>query len=94
MSEPKLTAGPWRYGVRPDGSMWLSLGNPSKGPHYQGDLVASVADANAIIATRELYVALEDLIDLAAAAIRTGAYEGEVEIRNAYAALAKARGQV
>lgn len=58
MSEPKFTPGEWKFGVRPDGSMWLSLGDPAKGPHYQGDLVASIDDARLIVNARELYEAL------------------------------------
>jgi len=38
------------YGVRNDGSIWLSIGSPLKGPHYQGDIVATAADADLICA--------------------------------------------
>lgn len=55
MSETRFTPGEWKFGVRPDGSMWLSLGDPKKGPHYQGDLVASIDDARLIVNARELY---------------------------------------
>lgn len=99
MDTPKFTPGPWHYGVRPDGSMWLSLGNPSKGPHYQGDLVATVADANAIIAARDLYVALEPLVPfMEAFRIGEGSTDRDYEffgpfIDRARAALALARGE-
>ena len=56
------TPGPWKYGVRRDGSMWLSLGNPEKGPHYQGDLVASEADARLIAAAPDLLAACEVVV--------------------------------
>lgn len=58
----------WRYGVRPDGTMWLSLGDPVKGPHRQGDLHASEEDAQLIIAApylleaaKEVYAWMNDL---------------------------------
>lgn len=61
MSEPKLTPGPWEVGLRRDGSMWLSLGDPVTGPHYQGDIVASFADACLIAAAPDMYRALENI---------------------------------
>ena len=54
----KHTAGPWVYGARKDGSLWLSLGDPAK-RHYQGDLCASEADARLITAAPELLEALQ-----------------------------------
>jgi hypothetical protein len=39
------TEGPWEYGKRPDGSVWLSTGNPERGQHYQGDWEGFDADA-------------------------------------------------
>ena len=57
----KFTPGPWRYGRRDDGSMWLSLGDPVKGPHHQGDLCASDADARLIAAAPAMYKALRNL---------------------------------
>lgn len=59
MSEMKHTPGPWACGVRRDGSIWLSLGDRNTGPHYQGDLVASEADARLIAAAPKLLEALE-----------------------------------
>ena len=50
--EAAATPEPWEFGVRRDGSMWLSLGNPKSGPHYQGDLVASETDAQLLMALR------------------------------------------
>lgn len=41
--------------------MWLSLGDPKSGPHFQGDFVGSEADASLIVAARGLYAALNDL---------------------------------
>jgi hypothetical protein len=29
---------PWKYGVREDGSIWFSMGDPKNGPHRQFDL--------------------------------------------------------
>lgn len=56
----KPTPGEWKYGVRPDKSIWLSLGDV-KGPgaHFQGDLVASEDDARLMVASRELLEALK-----------------------------------
>lgn len=62
--EPLLmpwTPGTWKFGMRPDTSMWMSLGDPKKGPHYQGDFVGTVADARLMTNARELYEALEAL---------------------------------
>lgn len=44
----KPTAGAARYGVRPDGSIWLSVGDPS-GSHRQGDIEVSESDAQTIV---------------------------------------------
>ncbi|QRY69145.1 hypothetical protein JVX98_13050 [Ensifer sp. PDNC004] len=54
MSAAKHTPGPWTFGVRRDKSMWLSIGDPAKGPHYQADLYASEDDARLIVAAPEL----------------------------------------
>jgi hypothetical protein len=56
------TPGPWKFGIRRDGSMWLSLGDPIKGPHYQGDLVASPADARLIAESPAMYGAIKDFM--------------------------------
>ena len=52
------TPGDWIYGVRRDGSMWLSIGDRRHGPHYQGDLVATEEDARLICAAPKLLEAL------------------------------------
>ncbi len=54
-----VTPGEWAYGVRSDGSIWLSLGDPKTGPHHQGDLVATPADAQLIISAPKLLAACE-----------------------------------
>lgn len=59
MSNSKFTPGLWAYGVRDDGSIWLSLGETLKGPHMQGDLVATEADAKLIVAAPDMVAALE-----------------------------------
>lgn len=56
----KLTPEPWTYGVRPDGSIWLSLGDHKTGAHHQGDLVATEDDARLIVAAPKLLAALRD----------------------------------
>lgn len=55
-----FTKGPWRYGIRKDGSLWLSLGDPKVGRHFQGDLAASEADARLIAEAPAMYEALKD----------------------------------
>src|SRR5258708_39222937 len=55
------TPGPWTYGVRKDGSIWLSLGDP-KVPgteHHQGDLAGTEADARPIVTAPLLLAAAE-----------------------------------
>lgn len=63
--ETKHTPRPWNYGVRNDGSIWLSLGAPVDGPHYQGDLVATESDAKMIVAAPDLLESLINLVGLA-----------------------------
>lgn len=71
------TEGPWEYGKRPDGSVWLSTGNPERGQHYQGDWEGFDADAAFIAHARtdvpyllaevkRLREALEDARDMVA----------------------------
>jgi hypothetical protein len=50
------TPGPWTYGVRRNKSIWLSLGDHriDGAAHYQGDLVATPADAKLICAAPDL----------------------------------------
>jgi hypothetical protein len=57
------TPGPWEYGVRKDGSIWLSLGDYKTGAHYQGDLVASPDDAKLIAAAPDLLEALREMVE-------------------------------
>lgn len=54
------TPEPWEYGVRKDKSVWLSLGNPTTGPHFQGDLYASEADARLVCAAPLMLRALKE----------------------------------
>ncbi len=64
------TPGPWKFGLRRDGSIWLSLGDYKIGPHYQADLCATVADAKLICAAPELLAALRGakiVLEIAAA---------------------------
>lgn len=93
-----LTPKPWKYGTRRDGSKWLSLGDPTRGQHRQGDLVATKEDADLICAAPDLYEAVIELID---AMVR---YEADVDadaavpsqhyrmMEKARAAIAKAEG--
>ena len=79
-----FTPGPWAYGIRADGSIWLSLGNRTAGPHYQGDLCASPDDARLIAAAPDL---------LEAARLCEGICDPEgALIQQVRAAIAKATG--
>lgn len=42
---PDLTPEPWGYGVRRDGSIWISRGHACTGPHYQADFAGTEDDA-------------------------------------------------
>lgn len=53
------TPGPWTYGVRKDGSIWLSRGDPKTGPHYQSDFHGTVADVRLIVSAPLLLAAAE-----------------------------------
>jgi hypothetical protein len=59
MNETKWTKGKWEAGERRDGSIWLSIGDPKTGPHFQGDIVCTPWDARLIITAPELYEVLE-----------------------------------
>lgn len=54
-----ITPGPWTYGVRRDGSIWLSRGDPKTGPHYQSDFYGTEADVRLICAAPLLLQAAE-----------------------------------
>ena len=54
MSESKHTPGPWTYGVRKNGTIWFSLGDSVKGPHWQADLNAREPDARLMMAAPDL----------------------------------------
>ena len=80
------TPEPWEFGVRKDKSMWLSLGNPATGPHYQGNLAGSEADARLICAAPDLLEALQacELV------LSQEGREGTLLLMGVRAALAKA----
>jgi hypothetical protein len=92
------TPGPWTFGVRRDGSIWLSIGDPKgRGAHYQGDLVATPEDARLIVAAPELLGELQKLLAYADGIHRLQAHiDGEgvdyVTFPEARAAIAKATG--
>ena len=56
------TPGPWTYGVRRDGSIWISLGNPETGPHRQFDFYSDEGDARLAMAAPEMYEALKNML--------------------------------
>ena len=43
--EKAATPGPWTYKVRRDGSIYISMGNPTKGPHQQADFYFNEPEA-------------------------------------------------
>ena len=59
MSESKPTPGPWTYGVRKNGTIWFSLGDSVKGPHWQADLNAREPDARLMMAAPDLLARLK-----------------------------------
>lgn len=72
------TPGPWSYGVRKDGSIWLSLGDYKTGPHYQGDLVATPDDARLICAAPDLLKACWAIVEYQRL-IERGASDGLIQ---------------
>lgn len=52
------------YGVREDGSVWISLGNPKTGPHCQFDLMGEF-EAKLICNAFARVKALEDVVEIA-----------------------------
>lgn len=56
-----MTAQPWKYGVRGDGSIWMSFGEPLKGEHHQFDFGGSEDDAKLVCAAPDMFQAILDL---------------------------------
>ena len=93
MSEPKWTKGEWKYGVRRDGSIWISRGEPATGPHYQSDFCGTEKDAALTCAAPELYEVVDAMI---CAVDYAGMAEEEAYrdwVRHGRVALKKARGE-
>jgi len=102
MAEPKWTPGPWRkmQGKYTDTYVILAGDYANEG---QPDMWAEVVtpnemDASLIAAAPDLYRELENLVELAEAAMRAanrdgGEYDIEAELAGARAALRKARGE-
>jgi hypothetical protein len=59
MQTALITPGRWTYGVRKDGSIWISRGDPGRGPHYQADFCGTEADARLTCAAPMLLQAAE-----------------------------------
>lgn len=57
----KQTPLPWEYGVRPDGSIWVSLGSPDLGTHYQFDWHASGYDARMAMGAPAMFDLLREV---------------------------------
>lgn len=97
MAEPKWTPGPWRIEERLlvyAGTKWVASAKM-----YDSETTMEEAQANAhlIAAAPDLYRELENLVELAEAAMRAanrdgGEYDIEAELADARAALRKARG--
>lgn len=94
MSAVTFTPGPWTYGVRSDGSIWMSLGDPKVGAHHQFDWYGTEKDAQFVTAAPDLYAALDDLLRCMADCVFADKDpEMDVAEHNARAALTRARGE-
>ena len=100
MSERPWTPGPWTYGVRKNGSIWVSLGDPTneRSAHYQCDFPVREADARLATCAPELYEALDAIVNWRGK--RAGLNDGllppeqqHADIAEAMRVLAKAKGQ-
>lgn len=64
------TPGPWTYGTRKDGTIWVSLGDFMTGQHYQFDWMAGEANAALAVSAPGLLAACKAaeaaLVDLGA----------------------------
>ena len=87
------TPGPWVYGKRKDGSLWISRGDPVKGPHDQSDFYGSEADCRLMIAAPDLLAELKDAVNFMQSVLEERGDHGvSILIRSARAAIAKAEG--
>lgn len=57
----KITPEPWTYGVRRDGLIWISRGDPKTGAHYQADFPGTEKDAQLTVAAHILLLACKAL---------------------------------
>lgn len=57
---PKHTPGPWKYGVRKDGSMWISIGDPMH-KHSQFDWHGFEEDAQLAMSAPVLLAKVAEL---------------------------------
>lgn len=84
----KHTPGEWVYGVRKDKSIWISLGDPLKGPHHQGEFSGTESDARLATAAPDL---LKSLKEITKECVRQGIKIGPL-IADAQDAIARAEG--
>jgi len=47
------TKGPWKRGLRRDGSIWVSMGDPMSGEHFQADWDFGLANSTFTAHARE-----------------------------------------
>ena len=107
MAEPKWTPGPWQvcntyHAVHGERVRNIALCDNAHIPQGNGRILVSddeaTANAYLIAAAPDLYRELENLVELAEAAMRAanrdgGEYDIEAELAGARAALRKARGE-
>lgn len=104
----KHTPAPWIVRFRADGSSYISMGDPSNGPHKAADLFltadggdSDLADARLIAAAPELLIELRQAViqmEMAAECIQEGRYDEALLhasslMRSKRAAIAKATGE-
>lgn len=59
----KYMCGPWEYGRRKDGSMWMSFGDPVNGPHSQFDWNGREEDAKLIVISPKMVEACKKIYE-------------------------------
>ena len=83
MTKSKHTPGEWSYGVRRDGTIWLSIGDPKQpgAAHHQGEFCGTEADARLTVSAPKLLEALKRAVqaldDLTEKVDRTGFSESD-----------------
>ncbi|WP_414490143.1 hypothetical protein [Stenotrophomonas maltophilia] len=64
----KHTPGPWMVRFREDGSSYISMGDPNKGPHKAADLFLTADGGESDLADARLIAAAPELLEACQAA--------------------------